>query len=631
MRGLSTGARAGTALAALVLVAGATTSTAATASGSPTSNSTTLPGALGSVPPQTGAPASGGVVSIAEPPGGGPTYIFPITPAANLSVTTADQFQYYMWRPLWWSPKGVAPTIDYSQSIGQPPVFTNANKTVTVHMYPGWKWSDGTPITSQDLAFDYWLTEAAVKISPANDGDYTPGLYPDNVTSVSTPNSSTFVINFNKSYNQNFVFLMEIAALEPLPAQAWSKTSLTGSLIPFDNLANAEAIYKFLNKQSDQLSTYGTNPLWQVVDGPFKIQSFDPATDANTLVANKAYTGPFKPHLAGIDDVAFTSVSAEFDQLLTGKLDVGFVDFSDLPQVHTLVSDGYSVFGYPDFGFSYVAYNFKDPTGDFGKIISQLYVRQALAHLQDEAAEIQSRGIYDGAAGQAYGPVPAEPVSPFTPANATTNPYPFSISTAAKLLSSHGWKVVPNGTSTCVKPGTAADECGAGIPAGTPLSWDLYYANNSPVTGAIDEAWASNLSQVGISVKLISKTFNYITGELSTVSSPANDKLWAMEDFGGFTDDYYPTTNELFNTTGSFNQGGFSDPQVDKDIQNSEFSLSNSAVQTELALVTAQQPGLFQPDEDRITAFKDTLSGPAASFEDASQYQFSPEFWYFKK
>jgi peptide/nickel transport system substrate-binding protein len=536
-----------------------------------------------------------------------------------------------MWRPLWWSPKGVAPTIDYSQSIGQPPVFTNANKTVTVHMYPGWKWSDGTPITSQDLAFDYWLTEAAVKISPANDGDYTPGLYPDNVTSVSTPNSSTFVINFNKSYNQNFVFLMEIAALEPLPAQAWSKTSLTGSLIPFDNLANAEAIYKFLNKQSDQLSTYGTNPLWQVVDGPFKIQSFDPATDANTLVANKAYTGPFKPHLAGIDDVAFTSVSAEFDQLLTGKLDVGFVDFSDLPQVHTLVSDGYSVFGYPDFGFSYVAYNFKDPTGDFGKIISQLYVRQALAHLQDEAAEIQSRGIYDGAAGQAYGPVPAEPVSPFTPANATTNPYPFSISTAAKLLSSHGWKVVPNGTSTCVKPGTAADECGAGIPAGTPLSWDLYYANNSPVTGAIDEAWASNLSQVGISVKLISKTFNYITGELSTVSSPANDKLWAMEDFGGFTDDYYPTTNELFNTTGSFNQGGFSDPQVDKDIQNSEFSLSNSAVQTELALVTAQQPGLFQPDEDRITAFKDTLSGPAASFEDASQYQFSPEFWYFKK
>ena len=244
-----------------------------------------------------------------------------------------------MWRSLWWSPKRASPVIDYSQSIAGPPVYSNANKTVTVHLYPGWKWSDGTPITSKDLAFDYWLLEGAVNKtvggSPANYGDYTPGLYPDNVTSVATPNASTFVINFNKGYNQNFIFLEELAVLEPLPAQAWSKTSLTGPIIPFDNLKNAAAIYKFLNAQSNKLSTYGSNPLWQVVDGPFKIKSFDPATDGNTLVANPAYTGPVKPHLAGIDDVAFTSTSSEFDQLLTGKLDVGFIDFSDLPRCPT--------------------------------------------------------------------------------------------------------------------------------------------------------------------------------------------------------------------------------------------------------------------------------------------------------
>ena len=341
---------------------------------------------------------------------------------------TNQQFQQYMWRSLWWSPKGASPTIDYSQSIAGPPVYTNGNKTVTVHLNPGWKWSDGTPITSKDLAFDYWVLEGAVNKtvggSPANYGDYTPGLYPDNVTSVATPNPSTFVINFNKGYNQNFIFLEELGVLEPLPAQAWSKTSLTGPIIAFNNLKNAAAIYKFLNAQSDKLSTYGSNPLWQVVDGPFKIKSFDPATDGNTLVANPAYTGPVKPHLAGIDDVAFTSTSSEFDQLLTGKLDVGFIDFSDLPQVPSLVSKGYSVFGYPDFGFAYVGYNFKDPTGDFDHIISQLYVRQALAHLQDEPAEIKSRGLYDGAAGQAYGPVPAIPVSPFTPVQRPVQPLP---------------------------------------------------------------------------------------------------------------------------------------------------------------------------------------------------------------
>lgn len=221
MRGLSTGARAGTALvAALVLVAGATYTTAASA----TTSSDTLPGAYGSVPPQTGTPTNGGVVTIAESPGAGPTYIFPIYPAADASVGTNQQFQQYMWRALWWSPKGASPVIDYSQSIAGPPVYSHGNKTVTVHLYPGWKWSDGTPITSQDLAFDYWVLEGAVNKtvggSPANYGDYTPGLYPDNVTSVATPNASTFVINFNKGYNQNFIFLEELGALEPLPAHA---------------------------------------------------------------------------------------------------------------------------------------------------------------------------------------------------------------------------------------------------------------------------------------------------------------------------------------------------------------------------------------------------------------------------
>lgn len=32
---------------------------------------------------------------------------------------------------------------------------------------------------------------------------------------------------------------------------------------------------QFLNVQSQDLSTYNTNPLWKVVDEPFKLQSFN--------------------------------------------------------------------------------------------------------------------------------------------------------------------------------------------------------------------------------------------------------------------------------------------------------------------------------------------------------------------
>jgi peptide/nickel transport system substrate-binding protein len=639
MPALRKGLRAGIAVAsgALILAACGSSNGSSNGGGGGGGNGngiTTVAGAYGQLPPQKGTPKMGGTLSIAESPGAGPNWIFPVTPAANSSVYTAYQFQQLMWRPMWFGPKGDQPTIDFSQSLAKAPVFTNQNKTVTITMNPNWKWNDGKPVTSADAAFDIWLTKAAVKLSPANFGNYTPGLYPDFITKISTPSPTKLVLTLNKTYNQNFDFLNQLGLISPLPAHAWAKTSPTGSVMSqsqWSQLSNAEAIYNFLAKQSKDLSTYASNPLWQVVDGAYKIKSFDPSNDGNTLVANSNYSGPVKPHITTINEVAFTSTSAEFNQLRSGSLDVGYVDFSDLKQVPTLKSEGYNVWGYPDFGWSYVDYNFKDTTGHFNDIINQLYIRQALAHLQDEQAVIQSPGAFDGAAGQAYGPVPAIPKSPFAPSNALKNPYPFSISAAKSLLQSHGWKVNPGGITTCQKPGSGSNECGAGIPAGTPLSWNLFYSNQPAVIQAQDQAWASNASKVGIKMSLVSKTFNYIISNYSDPSSPKNDNLWAMEDFGGFTNSLYPTTNEVFNTTGSFNEGGFSNAQVDKAIQNSVSSLSNSAVKTEAGLITTLQPGLFQPNADLIMAFKKDLSGPAASFEVTSQYALSPEYWYFTK
>ena len=93
----------------------------------------------------------------------------------------------------------------------------------------------------------------------------------------------------------------------------------------------------------------------------------------------------------------------------------------------------------------------------------------------------------------AFGPVPAIPASPFAPANAKTNPYPYSITAAKKLLTDHGWTVVPGGQTTCTSPGTAANQCGDGIPAGTALKFDIVYSNSPAVIGQQDEALASSL------------------------------------------------------------------------------------------------------------------------------------------
>jgi peptide/nickel transport system substrate-binding protein len=624
-------ATVGGVLAAAALVLAACSSSPNASSTNP--SSTQEAGQFGTLPGPHGTPEQGGTVTIAETPGSGPTYIMPITPEQDFSVYTTDQFSTYMWRPLWWTPLGSSPAIDYSQSIASaPPKFSDDNKVATITLKSNWKWSDGQPLTAKDVEFAIDIEKAAVELSPDNFGAFTPGEFPQDVVSVTAQGNYTVVVTLSKSFNQNFQFLNQLALITPMPWHAWSKTSANGPIVDFTNPANAKAIYNFLNKESSSLSTYGSDPLWQVVDGPYKIQSFDPSTDGNTLVANMNYSGPVKPHISVIDNVAFTSYTAEFDELLTGAIDVGTVDFSDFPQIAHLKSLGYTVWGYPDFGFNYIPYNFVDKTGDFNNIISQLYIRQALAHLQDEPAVINSKGIFDGAAGQAYGPVPAVPASPFAPSNALSNPYPYSVSAASQLLSSHGWAVKPGGITTCTRAGSASNDCGAGIPAGTPLTWNLIYASQPSFIGTQCEAWASSAKQVGITINLSSKTFNYITENIQDPgNTPSEDNTWAMQDYGGDTDPLYPTTDTIFNTTGSFNTGDYSNPTADSLINASVYSSNPDAVQAEVSYITEQQPALFQPNPDLVTAFKNTLGGTQSSFAESSQYQYGPEFWYFVK
>ena len=416
----------------------------------------------GSIPAASSTIKSGGTVTFAETPGFGPTWIFPITPGANDSVFVVDQFQDLSWRPLFWAPVGSSPEINYPLSLtNAAPTISNGGKTFTIKLNGEYSWSNGSPVTATDVEFMVDLLKAGVKENPANSGNYTPGQFPDNVTNMTVVDPQTISFTFDKVYNPTWVLDSELALLQPLPSNQWNLTSTGGQPVTdwATNPADAKAIFDYLTAQSKDVSTYGTNPLWQDVDGPFKISSYNASTDADSFVANPAYTGPNKPHIAELDELAYTSTDAEFNDLLSGKLDVGYVDFSDIPQVNKLKGKGYAVYGLPTFGFDYINYNFKDTTDDFDNVVGQLYVRQAFAHLQNEQAEIS--GPLHGAAVAAYGPVAAAPSSPFTPSN-QSNPYPFSISAASQLLTSNGWTVVPNGKTTCTKPGTGPGECGKG-------------------------------------------------------------------------------------------------------------------------------------------------------------------------
>ena len=55
------------------------------------------------------------------------------------------------------------------------------------------------------------------------------------------------------------------------------------------------------------------------------------------------------------------------------------------------------------------------------------------------------------------------------------------------------------------------------------------------------------------------------------------------------------------------------------------------AVQKEAAYITQNLPAIFQPNEDRIWAWKNTISGPPDGFANLTQFALTPEMWYFKQ
>ena len=277
---------------------------------------------------------------------------------------------------------------------------------------------------------------------------------------------------------------------------------------------------------------------------------------------------------------------------------------------------------------TFANYNFKDTTGDFNNIIAQLYIRQALAHLEDQQGYITA--FMHGAGGRPTGRSrPTRRARTCRPTRAT-NPYPFSVTTAVSMLKSNGWTVSPGGTDVCAKPGTGAGECGAGIPAGTKLAFNLIYTTYPAIIGEQVTDLASEAKKVGITITLSSSNFNYMITNYLDPAAPANENKWAMADFGGETDDAVPDHVR---------------PVQHRRVHPDRRLQQPDRRQADQRLDHQRQPGRGQdrgvvPDREPAGAVpaqrgRSSVPGRTTSsalnpqaWENLTQYYATPEFWY---
>ncbi len=569
-----------------------------------------------------------GSVTWADPPGGvGPLYIFPLTPSATYGNVEVFDFQYLMWRPLYWFGQNGTPLVNQRLSVGELPVYSNGGRTVTITLKP-YRWSDGLPVTSRDVEF--WIN--LLRAEKSNYAGYVPGLFPDNLVAERYTSPSTFSLTFTKAYNHDWLLYNELSLIIPIPQQTWDRTRAGGAIGNYDQTTSgAEAVYRFLNAQSDHLPGWDTNPIWQVVDGPWHLQhgnGFVPATGYTILDPNPAYTGPVKPRIAQFRMVPFTTDTAEFDALISGQLDYGYVPIQDLSQVHSLAARGYRLEPWTDWGFTYAAYNYTNPT--LGPLFDQLYFRQALQHLVDQPAYIHA--IWKGYAYPTNGPVPVRPATPFASAYEKDARYPYSVPAARRLLASHGWRLSSSGPDTCIRPGSGPSQCGAGIRGGMRLVIPLQYSNGSVVAKEEIEALQSSAALAGVRLELTGSPIATVFGTFA----PCNRKTgtncaWAIKFFSlgpytwTYSPAYYPTGEELFATNSAFNGGGYSNPTTDRLIAASQTGVGLGSLYAYEDWIAKEVPALWFPSSyNQFSEISTRLHGTLPQDPNLNIY---PEAW----
>jgi peptide/nickel transport system substrate-binding protein len=579
----------------------------------------TLAAVSGSLSTSASAASSGTDITYALPPAVVPNYIFPVMGSAYYSNVNLYQFQSEMFRPLYWFGQGTAPSFNEKLSLALPPVYSNAGKTVTIKLKK-YNWSDGKPVTADDVLFFMQMLKAEKSIWPV----YVPGEFPDNVTAMSAPNASTVVFTLNSAYSTNWFLYNELSQITPLPSHAWDKTSASGTVSDTNSAttAGAGAVWNYLTAQAKSPTTYATNPLWQIVDGPFKLKSFS-TTGLTVFVPNPKYSGPTKADYAELTLEPFTTDAAEFNALRAGTLDYGYVPPEDSSQIPLLKSDGYSTNPWIGWSINYFPMNMNNPT--VGPIFRQLYFRQAFQEMVNQPTDIK-KALY-GYGYPTYGPVPIEPKNDLATKQEATNAYPFSSTKSPALLKSNGWKVVPGGVTTCVKPGTAKGDCGTGIKAGEKMIFNLQYNNGFTYVTQFMEQLKSNLEKYdGIQVNLTSAPFDTVIANAAPCKVSASC-TWEMENWGqgwSYGPDYYPTGESIFETGSGINEGSYSNPVNDANINKTHTVSGTAVLATYENYLALQLPVVWQPDPDfQISEIKSGLKGVTQS----SLLNYTPENW----
>ena len=278
-------------------------------------------------------------------------------------------------------------TPDMSVLDAEPTTETDAagNKTYTMKIKKGLKFSDGKEVTAKDYvagllfqALPQWLEVA--KIASAGYEllgyeAYSTGTAPE-FTGVKLVDEQTFSITIDAA-NLPYYYETANATIAPIPTHVWFEAAkLNADGNGFDNTADEiAAAVKYVAETERFAPT--------VVTGPYLLESF--TNKIATFKVNPEYAGDHAGKKAKIETIIVKEVS---DELLIDAVASGEVDFA--PSIMT----GTDIKKALDLGLKYHSY----PRSGYGKIAlmtdvaptNDKYVRQGLAWVVDRSKFVEA-------------------------------------------------------------------------------------------------------------------------------------------------------------------------------------------------------------------------------------------------
>jgi len=321
-------------------------------------------------------------------------------------------------------------------------------------------------------------------------------------------------------------------------------------LAPIVFLANAYApmvpahIWKdvpFKNWATDPGST-GADPSRVIGTGPFKFQGTSASEGTTTLVANADYWD-VKPSIDKLIFQTWPDDTSLLQALLKGDVDLYHpVTPADVGTVQNSGTTKAIVFD--TYGFRWYGTNMRPAKT---KLFTDVRTRQALMYALDRESIVKD--LFLGMATVAEGTQPV--LSPAYDPSAIKTHYNYDPEKAKSLLAEVGWKAGADGILEL---------------NGEKFSFNILYGsggNNDQLAAYMQQAWKA----IGIDAKPDPSDF-------ATVVNPA---ITTIFDFQmcmlGFSWDPTGDQSAMFKTGGGFNSTGYSNPQVDKLLDESQREL----------------------------------------------------------